>query len=253
MVTIVLLPGLDGTGQLLVEAAAKFGSFAETKVISYPTDIPLGYAELESFVREALPTNQPYFLLAESFSGPIAISIAASSPTGLLGLILCCSFARNPLPMLSIFRSVVGVIPVSSVPISLLSIFVLGRSSSMLYRSALANSLSRVAPVVLRTRVRAVLSVDVSALLPRISVPILYLRASEDKLVRRSSLELIESLTHSLEVCEFSAPHFLLQVAPSQVVTKVLEFMDLRSVTLESDANRPFHADVPADAVPPVN
>lgn len=101
MVALVLLPGLDGTGRLFVDFVAALGAEVEVTVASYPTDTPLGYAELTAVARSFLPPDQPFFLLAESFSGPIAISIAQSSPPGLLGVALCCSFARNPLPVLA--------------------------------------------------------------------------------------------------------------------------------------------------------
>ncbi|UUZ51553.1 alpha/beta hydrolase [Massilia sp. B-10] len=50
-------------------------------------------------MRSRLPPAEPYFLLGESFSGPVAIALAAERPPMLLGLILSCTFARNPLPI----------------------------------------------------------------------------------------------------------------------------------------------------------
>src|SRR5687768_1455482 len=96
--TLVLLPGMDGTGLLFADFVAALGAQVETQVLRYPPDEILGYAELEARVRAALPTDRPLVLLGESFSGPIAISIAATPPPNLRGLILCCTFARFPLP-----------------------------------------------------------------------------------------------------------------------------------------------------------
>ena len=116
MVALVLLPGLDGTGLLLAEFAASFGPEVEVIFVSYPDDPEAGYSELDQIAHSYLPTNQPFFLLGESFSGPIAISIAASSPPGLLGMVLCCSFARSPLPFLSFTRLVADIFPVKTLP-----------------------------------------------------------------------------------------------------------------------------------------
>lgn len=225
MVALVLLPGLDGTGLLLAEFAAAFGPEVKVILVSYPTDTPLGYSELETVARSCLPQDQPFYLLAESFSGPIGISIAASSPPGLLGLVLCCSFARNPVPMLAFLRPFVGVFPLSSVSLGLLCFFMLGHFSSSALIGALARSLASVASPVLRARTRAVLSVDVSTSLARVRVPVLYLRASEDRVVSDSSSKLIASLAPQTKVIEFTAPHFLLQVSPSLVAAQVAEFM----------------------------
>ena len=76
---------MDGSGSLFVEFIASLGLGVEAIVVSYPTDRPLGYPELETLVRAALPTQRPFVLVGESFSGPIAISLAASSPVGLGG------------------------------------------------------------------------------------------------------------------------------------------------------------------------
>src|SRR5512147_2728475 len=77
MATLLLLPGLDGTGELFAAFVAALREH-EVRIITYPHDRALGYPALEEFVREKLPRDQDYFLLAESFSGPVGISIAAS-------------------------------------------------------------------------------------------------------------------------------------------------------------------------------
>lgn len=223
--TIVLLPGLDGTGQLFADFVAALGASAEVIVARYPTDTPLAYAELEPIARSFLPADRPYFLLAESFSGPIAVTIAASNPANLQGLILSCSFARNPRPLLSLIRPFLGVVPVSALPAALLSFFVLGRFASPALRAALIKALANVAPSVLRTRVRAALSADASALVSRIQVPMLYLRAREDRTVPEASCRLLLSRAPNTQVIAFEAPHFLLQVQPSQTAAATLEFM----------------------------
>lgn len=96
MPTIVILPGMHGTGELFAEFIAALPRAVESIVVSYPPDRPLNYAELEKLVRASLPVERPYVLLGESFSGPIAVSIAASKPAGLRGLMLVGSFVRNP-------------------------------------------------------------------------------------------------------------------------------------------------------------
>ena len=73
--TLVLLPGMDGTGDLFAAFLSAPGCDLDVKVVSYPTDVALGYADLEAFARAALPTDRPFVILGESFSGPIAISI----------------------------------------------------------------------------------------------------------------------------------------------------------------------------------
>ncbi len=87
MAKLILLPGLDGTGELFAPFIEALGGF-ETQVVSYPPDRAMSYAEHEAFARAKLPSDEDYVLLAESFSGPVGISIAAPAPKRLKALIL---------------------------------------------------------------------------------------------------------------------------------------------------------------------
>ena len=74
----VLLPGLDGTGLLFKPLKAAIPTETPIALVSYPTWTPYSYQALVTLVSAAVPTNAPYVLIAESFSGPIAIQVAAT-------------------------------------------------------------------------------------------------------------------------------------------------------------------------------
>src|ERR1700747_688914 len=111
MITLALLPGMDGTGVFFDDFVTALGSEFKPVVVAYPNAPSLGYSELETLARAALPRDEPFLLLGESFSGPIAISVAASNSRGLLGLILCCTFARNPHPLLPLVCATLRPLP----------------------------------------------------------------------------------------------------------------------------------------------
>lgn len=225
MVTLVLLPGMDGTGELFEPFVAVLGKDLRVKVVSYPTTSPLGYPELESMVAAALPQEGPFMILGESFSGPIAVSLAASCSPQLKGLILCCSFVRNPRPLLSGLRPFLGLLPYSIVPTRLLDRLLLGRFSTRALRSSLASTVARVAPFVLRARVRAVLSVNVSARLGEVRAPVLYLRASQDRVVPSANSRLVAELCPQARIVTLRAPHLLLQAVPSEAARAIETFV----------------------------
>lgn len=225
MVTLVLLPGMDGTGTLFEAFVAALGSEFNVKVVSYPTTEPLGYPELESIARTALPSEGPFVILGESFSGPIAVSLAASCSPQLKGLVLCCTFVRNPRPVFSVLKPFIGVLPVAFVPVHFLFHLLLGRSSTAALRTALTQALARVSPSALRARLQGVLSVDVSAKLAEVDVPVLYLRASQDRLVPQTASKLVSQLCPRTEVVQLEAPHFLLQAVPSEAARIVAAFV----------------------------
>lgn len=225
MVTLVLLPGMDGTGTLFEPFLAALGPEFNAKVVRYPTAEPLGYAELEAFAREALPSDEPFVILGESFSGPIAVSLAASCSSRLRGLILCCTFVRNPRPAFAGLHPLVRVLPLAMAPSGVLSFLLLGAFSATALRAALARAVAQVKPSVLRARLRAVLLVNVSAELAALRVPVLYLRASRDRVVPRTASELVSRSNPSAKVVCIEGPHCLLQAAASESAQVVRSFL----------------------------
>ena len=79
MPTLLLLPGMDGTGDLFDAFVAALPATLDVVTVRYPAREPLGYAELQALARAAMPEKGPFVILGESFSGPIAISLAAAS------------------------------------------------------------------------------------------------------------------------------------------------------------------------------
>ncbi|MEO8023451.1 alpha/beta hydrolase [Polaromonas sp.] len=225
MVTLVVLPGMDGTGELLAAFAAAVSPGIKVKVLRYPATEALDYAGLEAVARAALPVNEPYVLLGESFSGPIAIALAASRPPQLLGLVLCCTFARNPRPLMVVLRPWVGLLPMVVIPVGLLARLLLGRFYTMAWRHALSRALGQVARPVLRARLRAVLSADVSPQLAEVVVPTLYLRAAHDAVVPFSAGQHVLEVRPGTTMLVLEAPHFLLQVVPAEAARAVSEFI----------------------------
>jgi hypothetical protein len=91
-ITAILLPGLDGTGELLAPFVAAAPREITTVVVGYPTS-EASIDVLERRVRERL-TNS-CVVIAESFSGPIGVRVAAD--VRVRALILCNSFVTSPI------------------------------------------------------------------------------------------------------------------------------------------------------------
>jgi pimeloyl-ACP methyl ester carboxylesterase len=225
MTILVLLPGLGGTGELFEPFVAALGSAVATKIIRYPGDEALGYDALTAFVRDALPVGEPFVLIGESFSGPIAISLAAEGHAQLRGLVLCCSFARNPRPLLGSLGILLPLLPVVPRPLGLLAWLLMGRLATDKLRQSLARALGQLTPRALEARLWAVMRVDVSAELHRIAVPILYLHATGDRVVPKAALDHICALKPDTRVVSVPAPHFLLQTKPAAATQAVLDFI----------------------------
>jgi pimeloyl-ACP methyl ester carboxylesterase len=221
---LILLPGMDGTGSLFAPFIAALDRNQPVRVVTYPTHEPLGYEALLLIARAALPEDGPFILLGESFSGPIAITLAAERPAQLRGLVLCCTFVRNPRPLLGGLRTLMGLLSFGPPPIGALSFALLGRFTTAALRTALARAIASVSPATLRARLRAVIGVDVSAQLRQVAVPCLYLRGAHDRLVPASAARQVAGLRPTTQVMTIDAPHCLLQAVPDAAASAVAAF-----------------------------
>lgn len=228
MATLVLLPGLDGTGDLFKPLIASLSPNIKTVVVRYPTTGPLDYAALETIARASIPKDEPYFLLGESFSGPIAISLAASATGQLKGLILACTFVSNPRPILARIGFLIPLLPVAHASIGLLSKLLMNGFHDVILRDELAKVSAMVSPATFQARLKAVLAVDVSQKLSKVKVPILYLRAANDLLVPPSASAIIKGLAPQTEIVEIKAPHLLLQIAAKEAALNVQMFINAK-------------------------
>lgn len=224
---LVLLPGMDGTGQLFqrFEVALRARTAIATQVIAYPA-APLAYAALEASVRERLPQDRPFIVLAESFSGPLGAALRADPPAGMRALILCCSFVRNPRPVLAPLRHLLGLVPFGAMPGIALRQTLLAPFATPTLQAELAGALAYVPPEVLRQRLRAVIETDATLPFMRGGLPVLYLRARHDRLVPPANALQILRLAPGAQLIDIAAPHMLLQAAPEAAAVAVAAFAD---------------------------
>ncbi len=221
---LLLLPGMDGTGILFDPLLAALSEEIEPIVVTYPGSELLGYEDLTELARESVPAHEPYAILGESFSGPIAVSLAADAGTNLVALFLCCTFVRNPITKLAALRPILPLIPMRNFVANSVANYLLGARSTEL-KDSVMESLYKTRPWVLRERIKEVLDVDVSQTLERVTVPIQYLQATRDRIVSIRSARLICSIAPRTEVCRIDSPHLLLQSEPEQAANAISGFL----------------------------
>ncbi|MGA2840601.1 MAG: alpha/beta hydrolase [Steroidobacteraceae bacterium] len=222
---LVLLPGLDGTGKLFAHFVRMLGEDIDTQVIAYPTDQPLGYEELEHRVRASLPADRPFVLLGESFGGPIAMRIAASSPVGMRGLILCGTFAKNPYPLFGWASRFAWLVPVKSLPRWLRAPLMWGSKDADRAPPQAERAIAGVAAAVVRRRIAALLTVDASDCLELIRVPALILYARRDRVVPFAATRWLTARMPGAEIAPIEGPHLLLQARPHECAPRVVQFI----------------------------
>ncbi|MCB9678801.1 MAG: hypothetical protein H6737_27100 [Alphaproteobacteria bacterium] len=216
--TLVLLPGLDGTGLCFAPLVAELDP--PPTVVRYP-DAPLDFDACVAHVRAGLPRG-PFLLVGESFSGPVAIRLAAERPEGCVGLVLVATFARNPVPLPAwlVQMAAPGLFAVSPPPFAVRA-FLTGPDATDGLVGLVRSSIAGVSRSVLRQRLTLVSGVDVTDDLARVDVPILYLQALRDRLVRPTSLVEIRRVRPDIAVETLDCAHLVLQCRPVEALERI--------------------------------
>jgi len=219
----LLLPGLDGTGKLFGPFVRHEPEGASCTIASYPVDRALSYPECADLVAARFFPDTPFVIVAESFSGPVAILTASKRPPNLKGLVLCNTFAYRAswrgfslLPWSWLFRW----------PISRFSVGAhltgFGRAAAFVDTIRAANA--PVLPSVRASRLRSALTVDVRGELAGLDLPVMYLRGRQDRLVLANCLRTVVETRPETTVVRVSGPHLLLQVEPDRSWREITAF-----------------------------
>lgn len=193
--------------------------------VDYPTDAVLGYRELEERIAPHLP-SEPFALLGESFSGPLALRLAARGSPHLRAVILVASFIQSPVAwprMLHVLaREAFFRVPPPGFAIRH---WMVGKDASPALVTSVREAIDMVEPKVIAARVREVLRVDAREALLAIRVPLLYLAGGRDRLVSPDLATSLQRLSPGMEVSVLDAPHLVLQRRPQEAVEVIARFL----------------------------
>ncbi len=218
---------MDGTGDLFADFIRALPADLEAEIALCPADQLISYAELADLVRPRIESSGPSVLVAESFSTPLAIRLAADHPMNLKGLVLCAGFVRSPAFGLARFVlwRLAPILFRFLLPKVAVRLLLAGPDAPDSLVDNVRAAVSSVRPSVLAGRLRNVLECDVRAELARIDVPILYLRAKQDRLVNERCLEDILRIRPETRVAVWDGPHLLLQRRPEAAAGLLREFV----------------------------
>lgn len=212
----LLLPGIDGSGRLFGPLLAAGPRGFAPRVVPLPADEPRGYDQYLDLLLEALPRRGAFGLLAESFSGPLAVRIAAARPRGLAAVALVSTFLHRPLqPWLAPLSPLIGQ-PLFALPLLPQSVRLLlaGADAPDALVAEIRAAAAAVPAAVMARRAREALAVDVRALLATTTAPLLYLGPTGDHLLRTDVIDEVLAARPDAETALLDGPHTLLQSRP---------------------------------------
>ena len=182
---LVLLPGLDGTGKLFNRFIRASPRGTSCTPIELPAR-PLSYADLADAIVPDLPAGR-LILVAESFSGPLAVALAER--VRVAAMIFCNSFVRASRSRAIgwIASPLVGRLPPP--PYLVRRYMVGGNADDELVREVI-DVVRSVPAGILASRIRAVLGADQRTAFAQNAEPALYLRGTEDGVSRFPAFDL---------------------------------------------------------------
>jgi pimeloyl-[acyl-carrier protein] methyl ester esterase len=223
--TLVLLPGLDGTDVFFQPLLASLPECVHPLVISYPASVSNTYAELLAFVRQEIADVSECHVLGWSFSGPLALMLAAAEPDKVRGIVLTETFVRAPHPLLLHLRFMLAA-PViwiwraaRRLPLWLF------RPRTDPLRRAKTQTWRQVSAAVLAARLRAILGVDAREALCVTRQPVLYLASSRDGIVPRHNVDEIVRLRPSARVITLNGRHQAMYIHPVPAAQAIAAFI----------------------------
>jgi pimeloyl-ACP methyl ester carboxylesterase len=218
---IVLLPGLDGTGELFDRVARFLVPHLDVRIVRYPQDPTLGYAGYIEIVRNEIGARQ-VFLLGESFSGPVAVRVATQLKGQIKGLILAATFVKNPWPSWLIRRA--ARVDPETTPTHIRDKILMGSYGDPELVAKVDEIVRTLSRPVRAARLRAVADVDVSQDFARLDCPILVLHGRGDWLVRKSPMQRAVGDKGGARMVVLPGSHMLLQTRAEDVAREIVHF-----------------------------
>ncbi len=219
---------MHGTGEFFAPLVGELPG-AKVSVISYPSGDCMGWEQLFQFIRQAIPRDEPIALVAESFSGPLAIMLAARKSHNVQALVLCASFASSPLPRW-LRRVPVPRFAFKALPRFVVQSLLLDSASSSEQVATIQRCVRSVSPKVLAGRFRMLQQVDVRSDLREVHLPVLYLAGGRDRLVPKRCSDEIEGAHADSSRVILDGPHLLLQSSPKTAASEIRRFLGSAAV-----------------------
>ena len=223
--TLILLPGLDGTDVFFRPLLASLPYWIRSHVVSFPPNGANEYADLLGLVRRALAEIPECYVLGWSFSGPLALMLAVAEPAKVQGIILSATFVRSPRPIYSRMRFT-AVAPViwtiragRRVPVWL------SRGPADQLRRDKSETWRRVSARMVAARIRTLLNVDAREHLRSCPHPVLCIAGSHDGVVPLRNVEEIVRVRPSVRVRTIEGRHFAMYTNPTAAANAITEFM----------------------------
>jgi pimeloyl-ACP methyl ester carboxylesterase len=223
---LVLLPGLDGTGNLFGPLLRSLSGF-DCKIIALPETGDQDYPSITQSILKCLP-EENFILIAESFSGPIGAALANECIKNLKGIIFVATFLSAPRKMLLGLARHLPLTYLSLLPLTsyFYKKWFLGSDASRELTDLFQSTVRALPTNLIKARLNSIYALDGST--GSCDLPAMYVKASLDKLVPESKISEFRYRFKHIIVKTVDGPHFILQANPIACAEAISEFITLQ-------------------------
>ncbi len=192
---LILLPGMDGSGQLFGSFVSQLRQLKPT-VMELPQSGPQSYEHLATIISNQLP-SEPYYLLAESFSGGIVAHLKKEALSNCKAIIFVASFLQSPCPSAVKLAQHLPIQFLAKFPLSTLvhKLLFLGPNAP----KGIIEDFKAVIEKVPKSTLKARLQVIYNSKLPgvAIDIPAVYINPTSDRLINDWHADDLKKCTQS--------------------------------------------------------
>jgi len=224
--TVILLPGLDGTGLLFRPLLEELPSSLDIEVISLDKLNGSTYHEQAIEIASTL-TNQKLLLVAESYSGRIAYELCEQLSKNITGIVFIASFIDSP----SVTAKLAKLIPVFMLKPSPISKWLLGKMGfSGFGNKALVNRVFESLAIADKHKLKARLKniSNLSAPTKTYDISCVYIQPSTDLLVSSKAAQNIKTVFPNTELVSLQGGHFIAQSNPAGCAKVIQNIANLK-------------------------
>jgi len=206
---IILLPGLDGTGMLFKEMLKALPNALTIQVICLDELEGNSYANKAQYLANSLSSSE-LFIVAESYSGPLAYALCNILGSKVKQLVLLASFISAP----SLLSRFAHLIPVFALKPSKLNIWLLNKvgfasSANKNQVSDVFKSISFANKTKLKNRLHNISRLSKPKNLH--ATPVVYIKPTNDLLVNSRAVDDVKSVFSNTKVVTINGGHFIAQ------------------------------------------
>lgn len=219
---LVLLPGLDGTGELFKPFIDVYEP--KIRIIQLPQNIEQSYRSLAQKIHCQLP-KKPYVLLGESFSGGLISDLLQLENTHVRGVIFVASFVSSPQPHL---LSLLPFLPFNLLTKLPFANFI---QHNLLYshikdhelKKLINRIINSIPPAILKNRLSIIKNMEKPT--QTCNLPTCYIQASHDNVVKERSAIEVKFHFPNTQIHKVKGSHLILQSNPSESSQIITQFI----------------------------